>query len=45
MAAIALVVWLAARNQKDEKEFEQQLNNDIKKDQDDPDDPEADEVV
>ena len=45
MAAIALVIWLAIRNQQDEKEFEQQLNNDIKKDQADPDDPETDEVV
>ena len=45
MAAIALMIWLAARNQKDEKEFEQQLNHDIKKDASDPDDPETDEVV
>ena len=33
MAAISFAVWLTIRNQKDEKEFEQQLNNDIKKDQ------------
>jgi hypothetical protein len=45
MAAISFVVWLTIRNQKDEKEFEQQLNNDIKKDHSDSDDPETDEIV
>ena len=45
MAAIALLIWLATRNQKDEKEFEQQLNSEFKKDPADPDNPETDEVV
>ncbi len=45
MAAIALVIWLARRNQKDEKKFEQQLNSEFKKDPADSDDPETDEVV
>jgi preprotein translocase subunit YajC len=34
IAAIALIVFLVIRNQKDEKEFEQQLNNDYHKTKD-----------
>lgn len=34
LAAIALIVFLVIRNQKDEKDFEQQLNNDFHKTKD-----------
>lgn len=34
IAAIAFIVFLVIRNQKDEKDFEQQLNNDYHKTKD-----------
>lgn len=34
LAAIALIVFLVIRNQKDEKEFEKQINNDYHKTKD-----------
>ncbi len=45
IAAVALVVWLAWRNQKDEKEFENQLNNDYHKIKEEEGDIDTEEVV
>ena len=44
IAAIALIVFLALRNRKDEKEFEDQLKNDYRKPKDEEGDTEIDEV-
>ena len=38
IAAIALIIFLIVRNQKDEKEFEQHLNDDYRKTKDEEDD-------
>jgi FtsZ-interacting cell division protein ZipA len=45
IAAIALLIWLAWRNQKDEKEFENQLNNDYRKTKEEEGDIDTEEVV
>ncbi|HQW44570.1 MAG: hypothetical protein IPP02_05565 [Chitinophagaceae bacterium] len=42
---IALIVFLVMRNQKDEKEFEQQLNTDYHKSKDEEGDIEIDETL
>lgn len=45
IAAIALIVFLVVRNQKDEKVFEDQVNNDYHKTKDEEDDAEIDNVT
>lgn len=45
IAAIVLLVWLAWRNQKDENEFENQLNNDYRKAKEEEGDTDTEEVV
>lgn len=45
IAAIAFIVFLAIRNVKDEKKFEDQLKNDYRKPRHDEEDVEADEVM
>lgn len=45
IAAIALIVFLVIRNQKDEKQFEQQIKNDYHKVKDEEGDAEIDEVL
>lgn len=45
IAAISLVVWLAWRNQRDEKEFENQLNNDYHHPREEEGDIDTEEVV
>ncbi len=45
IAAIALIVFLVIRNQKDEKEFETQLKNDYHKTKDEEGDVEIDEKM
>ncbi|MDZ4795698.1 MAG: hypothetical protein SGI83_15575 [Bacteroidota bacterium] len=45
IAAIALIVFLIVRNQKDEKAFENKLNNDYRKPKNDESDVETDEVL
>jgi len=45
IAVIALIVFLVVRNQKDEKIFEDQLNNDYHKTKDEEGDVEIDEVT
>jgi len=45
IAAIALVVFLVVRNQKDEKDFEEQVNNDYHKTKDEEGDVDAEEVT
>ena len=45
IAAIALIVFLVRRNQKDEKQFEDQLKNDYRKPKDEEGDAEIDEVM
>ena len=45
IGAIALIVFLIIRNQKDKKVFENQLNNDYPKPKDDESDVETDEVL
>lgn len=45
VAVIALVVYLVMRNQKDEKQFEQQVKNDFPKAKDEEGDAEIDEVL
>lgn len=45
IAAIALIVFLVIRNQKDEKEFESQLKNDYHKTKDEEGDVEIDEKM
>ncbi len=42
---IALIVFVIVRNQKDKKQFEQQLKNDYHKTKDEEDDVDADEVL
>ena len=42
---IALVVFLVVRNIKDEKKFEEELNNDYRKSKDEEGDAEIDEVM
>jgi flagellar biosynthesis/type III secretory pathway M-ring protein FliF/YscJ len=43
--AVALIVFLIIRNQKDEKEFEGELNNDYPKPRDEEGDIEIDEIT
>jgi hypothetical protein len=45
IAAIALIVFLIARNVKDEKEFEDKIKNDYKKPRDEEGDIEIDDVM
>jgi hypothetical protein len=45
IAAIALIVFLVVRNQKDEKVFEDQINNDYHKTKDEEGDAEIDEAT
>ena len=45
IAAIALIVFLVKRNQKDEKQFEEQLNNDYRKAKDEEGDIDIDELT
>ena len=45
IAVIALIVYLVMRNQKDEKQFEQQIKNDYPKVKDEEGDAEIDEVL
>ena len=45
IAAIALIVFLVVRNQKDEKKLEDQLNNDYHKTKDEEGDTETEEVI
>lgn len=45
IAAIALIVFLVVRNQKDEQKFEDQINNDYPKPKDTEVDVETDEKV
>jgi hypothetical protein len=45
IAAIALIVFLVVRNQKDEKDFEKQINNDYHKTKDEEGDAEIDNVT
>ena len=45
IAAIALIVFLVRRNQKDEKKFEDQLKNDFPKSKEEEGDAEIDEVM
>ena len=45
IAAIALIVFLVIRNQKDEKEFESQIKNDYRKTKDEEGDVEIDEKM
>lgn len=42
--AVALIIFLVVRNQKDEKGFEEQLNNDYHKTKDEEGDVEIDEM-
>jgi len=42
---VALIVFLVVRNMKDEKKFEEQLNNDYHKSKDEEGDAEIDEVT
>jgi type II secretory pathway pseudopilin PulG len=43
IAALALIIFLVVRNQKDEKEFEEQVNNDYHKTKDEEGDVQIDE--
>ena len=45
IAALALIVFLVVRNQKDEKVFEDQVNNDYHKTKDEEGDAETDNVT
>ncbi len=45
IAALALIVFLVIRNQKDEKKVEDELNNDYHKTKDEEGDAEIDEVL
>ncbi|MEP7254848.1 MAG: hypothetical protein ABI666_03675 [Ferruginibacter sp.] len=45
IALIALVTFLVMRNQKDEKKFEQQMNNDYHKSKDEEDEVNAEEIM
>ena len=45
IAAIVLVIFLVVRNQKDKKQFEDQLKNDYRKTKDEEGDIEIDEVM
>lgn len=45
IAAVALIVFLVKRNQKDEKRFEDQLKDDYYKTKDEEGDTEIDEVM
>ena len=45
IAALALITFLIVRNQKDEKIFEDQINNDYHKTKDEEGDVEIDEVT
>lgn len=45
IAAIALIVFLVLRNQKDEKQFENKLKNDYHKSKNEEGDAEIDEVM
>ena len=45
IAVIGLIVFLVSRNQKDEKKFEQQMNDDYHKTKDEEGDTDIEEVV
>ena len=45
IALIALVIFMIRRNQKDEKKFEEQLNNDYPKPKEDEKDVDAEEIT
>ena len=45
IAAIALIIFLVARNQKDEKKFEEQFNNDYHKTKDEEGDTDPEEPL
>lgn len=45
IAAVALIIFLIVRNQKDEKEFEKRLKNDYRKTKDEEGDAEIDETM
>ena len=45
IAALALIIFLIVRNQKDEKVFEEQLNNDYHKTKEEEGDVEIDEAT
>jgi hypothetical protein len=45
IAAIALIIFLVRRNNKDEKVFEDQMNNDYHKSKEEEGDAEIDEVM
>jgi len=45
IVAVALIVFLIVRNQKDEKKFEEQINNDYHKTKDEEGDVEIDEIM
>ena len=45
IAALALIIFLIVRNQKDEKVFEDQINNDYHKKKDEEGDAEIDKVT
>ena len=45
IAAVALIVFLVVRNQKDEKVFEEQIKNDYHKTKDEEGDAEIDKVT
>jgi preprotein translocase subunit YajC len=45
VVTIALIVFLVVRNQKDEKEFENQLKNDYRKTKDEEGDIEIDKIM
>ena len=45
IALIALIIFLVIRNQKDEKEFEQQIDNDFHKSKDEENDIDTEEIM
>ncbi len=45
LAAVALIVFLVKRNQKDEKKFEKQLNEDFRKSKDEEGDAAAEDAM
>jgi FtsZ-interacting cell division protein ZipA len=45
IGALALIIFLAIRNQKDERKFENDLNKDYRKSKDEEDDIDIDEVM
>lgn len=45
IASVALIVFLVVRNNKDEKQFEEQLNNDFTKPKEELSEDETDKIV